>query len=241
MGRFAAMCEGDIGRVSRLFGSPLRQHGGGIQFAPMDGAKKWMLDNQVFSGIIGVVLAAIFAVIAYFYQRRRKASQTASPTIQQSGQVGTGNVVNVQGPVGSLAVGAAAPASPPAEDVRVDVKGVTPALEMPSLAGHIDPQSLRAVPHKVWMHPAQLKIVCHNLTGTPVVIDQVRILNVDSNKEVACYEGDTKRMEGFGSIEMHLNLNQELFETLPQWRGLITVTTVRGGSFNSKPFQWRKR
>lgn len=96
-------------------GSLLRHVGTSLESAPMDGFKKWMSDNQVFSGLAVAVLTMLGGVIAYFYQRRRKASQTANTTqqpVQQIGNVGTGNVVNVQAPVGSLAVGAAAPVAP---------------------------------------------------------------------------------------------------------------------------------
>lgn len=208
---------------------------------PMDGIKQWMLDNKIFSGLAGVILIMVGGVIAYFYKRRNSREVLPASTVQQ-GQVGTGNVVNVQGSVGNLAVGAAGPVNPSAEQVRVDVKEATPQRRLPMVCGGFDVDRGVNVRHEAWLpYPAELKIRCHNLTGTPVVVDQIRLLNADSNQEIRCFDGDSKRIDAFGSVEINLKFsldNEQSYETPPQWRGLINITTVRGGAFLSKPFQW---
>ncbi len=169
-----------------------------------------MLDNQVFSGIAGVVLAAIFAVVAYFYKRRRHRRAAS------------------------------------AELVRVDVKEAIPQRQrLWGATGGFDDDRGQFVHQELWLPaPAELKIVCYNLTGTPVVIDQIRLLNADSKQEVKCFDGDSRRMDGFGSVEIKLELpldNDQPYEPPPQWRGAINITTVRDGSFDSKPFEWGKQ
>jgi len=145
----------------------------------MDGLKKWLTDNQVLSGLAAAVLTIVGGVIAYFYQRRRKASPTASPTIQQTGIVGTGNIFNVQGPVNNLAVGSEAPVSPPAEQVRVDVKeAISEGRRMSGYVGAWDDSGREHTSYQAWTPvPACLRIVCHNLTGTPATIDQIRLVH----------------------------------------------------------------
>jgi hypothetical protein len=75
------------------------------------------------------------------------------------------------------------------------------------------------------------------LTGTPVTIDQIRLLAAENNQEVGHWDGDAKRMDGFGSVDVNLKLPLN-YVAQPEWRGIINITTIRGGSFNSNPFQW---
>jgi hypothetical protein len=206
----------------------------------MDGVKQWMSDNQVFSGIAGAVLIFLLGVIVDFFrrQKRRKASSIAN-TIQTGHVAGTGNVVNFQGTVNSLTVGGATPVSPPAENVRVDVKGVTPAgRRFSGCIEGCDNQGRQIFHQEAWTSvPACLNIVCHNLTATPVVIDQIRLLNADSRQEVQLFDPDPKRIDGLDFVEIPLNLPLNMS---PPLRGMISITTVRCGSFDSREFEWGK-
>jgi len=200
----------------------------------MDAVIKWMSDNQVLSGIGGVALTAVFGVIAYFYKRRRELP-TPSPAVQQSGNVGTGNAVNVAGSIGSLTVGAPQPASLPAENIRVDVKEAwSQRRQLFWATGGFDIDLGRDVTHELWLPAAaELKIICHNLTATPATLDVIRLLNVDSNQEVGHWDGNAERMGGFDHAEVkrELPLDNTLPENPPppQWRGIIEIVTVRGG------------
>jgi hypothetical protein len=205
----------------------------------MDAVKKWMLDNQVFSGMAVAVLTMLGGVVAYFYKRRKQLQGDAGRTVQ-TGRIGAGNIVNVQGPVENLAVGAAAPVSLPAEDVRVDVKGVTPAgRRFSGYVGLNDNYGRQVFQQEAWTPvPACLKIVCHNLTETPVLIDQILLLNADSNQAMGRFDGNPTRLAGLDFKEIHMNLPLEM---PPALRGRINITTVRGGAFDSKPFEWGKQ
>jgi hypothetical protein len=197
----------------------------------MDAVWKWMVDNQVFSGLAVAVLTMLGGVVAYFYQRRKQPQGIASHTVQ-TGHVGTGNVVNVQGTVGSLAVGAAA-GNPSTENVRVDVKQVTPQGGIPPTSNSFEKSLYRDIKY---LHHGKLLVYCHNLTATPVVIYEIRVLEAESRTKVAGWDGGAKRMEGFGFIELNLYLPTEHPE--PPSKCLLNITTVRGGSFDSAPFNW---
>jgi hypothetical protein len=180
------------------------------------------------------------------FRKQNKPKAPITAKTKQTGHVGMGNVVNVQGSRNTLAIGAAAPINPPAEQVRVDVKEAIPQRRLLwATSGGVDLDSGQPFRNEVRMPTnAELRIVCHNLTGTPVTIDEIRLMNADSNQEVRCFDGESKRMDGFGPVEIKLKLpldNTQSYETPPPWRGLINITTVRGGSFDSKPFEWGKK
>jgi len=93
---------------------------------------------------------------------------------------------------------------------------------------------------KLRVNPANLETFCYNQTATPIILDEIRLLNADSGEEVLRQDARAQRIDahGSGAVDIRIGTRDAPCYQTPTWRGKITVKTVRKESFSSSPFKF---
>lgn len=127
------------------------------------------------------------------------------------------------------------------EVLRVDPKKFSEACDLLASGGGFSPD----VGHyrrqgKIGVRPAKLRVLCHNLASTPAILDEIKLLNKDSSEVVSRVDGDAKRIDSHGSVEVEIPVGTHDAPCYqpPQWRAAVIVKTIRKKSFSSRTFEF---
>jgi hypothetical protein len=93
---------------------------------------------------------------------------------------------------------------------------------------------------RVGIEPAKLKILCHNLTATPVILADVELLNADGEMVAVRQDANAQRIDAHasGEIEVLIGSPSSPCYQCPSWHGQVRIKTIRKKVFSSPSFNF---
>jgi hypothetical protein len=124
----------------------------------------------------------------------------------------------------------------------VTPKNFSPAYDLKIYGGGFDIHTMQntRMEASLGVEPAVLKIRCHNLTPTPIILDEIQLLNADTSEVVVQQDAKAQRIDANGTCEIDIRLGstKNPYREPPSWSGQVVIQTVRKGVFSSTPFKF---
>ena len=90
------------------------------------------------------------------------------------------------------------------------------------------------------VEPASLRILCHNSSNIPVILDELEVLNDNTGEAITRHDAKAARIDAHGCQELSIPIDSpgNHFYKPPSWRARIRLRTVRKQQFSSTPFSF---
>jgi hypothetical protein len=129
------------------------------------------------------------------------------------------------------------------ETLTIVAKKFSPAHDLKAWFGGFDVQTMRPTTTEAMLgvEPASLKVLCHNLTATPITVVGIKLINTENGEIVIRKDNMAQRINAHDSSDINISFKSVVppCYSPPLWRAQIVVNTTRNNIIKSGRFNFR--
>lgn len=124
----------------------------------------------------------------------------------------------------------------------VTPKKFSPAYDLTICSGGFDAYTMQDTIHEATLgvNPAVVNVRCHNLTATPIILEEIKLLDADTGEVIVRQDAKAQRIDANSSWEIDIPFGSAAapYRRPPPWPGQVRVETASREEFLSVPFNF---